>query len=404
MLQLTEDQVKGWLRRRDLPVPAGEVAESAAEAARLARGFGGSAVVKGLIPSGRRGKAGAVNVTGSPKAAADAARALIGRKVNGFEVKAVYVEEQVEVDEELYLAFTFGETRPAVVLSRHGGVDIEQVHANRPEAIVRAEIDPLKGLRPFEAVALWERAGVPGTLLARLGRLSAELFAAFRAADALMLEINPLAVDGSGRLALVGAMMGIDESAVFRHPIWRSYSERDDAASRPRSPGERKVLEADRTLSGGAVRYTELDGDIGLLVGGGGASLLQHDLMLDYGGRPANHTDSSPGPITDKLKVVLEAIVTRPGVRGLLIGYNRLQMARCDVKIEALAAVLREHAVDPRTFPIVVRLVGPAEARARELASGFEGIHYLDESATLEDAVRLIVDLTRRVPGRAPAA
>jgi succinyl-CoA synthetase beta subunit len=126
-------------------------------------------------------------------------------------------------------------------------------------------------------------------------------------------------------------------------------------------------------------------------------------MILARGGRPANHTDSSPGPITDKLTVMLREVLKNPKTRGLLLAYNRLQMARCDTKIEALAGALRESGIDPREFPIVVRLVGPTEDRARELAAQFPGIEYLDDTASLDDAVALIVERTRDKP-RARAA
>jgi succinyl-CoA synthetase beta subunit/citryl-CoA synthetase large subunit len=174
-------------------------------------------------------------------------------------------------------------------------------------------------------------------------------------------------------------------------------------AGRKPTKGELAVEEANRTLPGGAVRYTELDGEIGLLVGGGGASLLVHDMILARGGRPANHTDSSPGPITEKLKVMLREVLSNPKTRGLLLAYNRLQMARCDVKIEALADALRQSGTDPRRFPIVVRLVGPAEQRARDLAAEFPGIEYLDDDASLDDAVERIVARTRGKHGEAAA-
>lgn len=118
-------------------------------------------------------------------------------------------------------------------------------------------------------------------------------------------------------------------------------------------------------------------------------------MILACGGKPANHTDLSPGPITEKLKVILREILSRPNMAGLLVAYNRLQMARCDVKIEALVDALHKTGVDPRKFPIVVRLVGPAEARARELAAEFPGIRYLEEDASLDDAVRIIVEETK---------
>lgn len=399
MLRLTEENAKAWLRARGLPVPRGEAAATAADAGRIATDLGGSVVVKALVPTGRRGKAGAVIVAHSSRDAAAAAKRLIGSTVEGYVVERVYVEEKADIADELYLGFAFGTMAPKIVVSRKGGVDIEETAASDPGAVFTLDIDPLRGLRPWDAIHLWERAGLSGAALSKVARVTSQLAQAFRAADAMVLEINPLAIDGAGEAIAVGTLMGIDENALFRHPEWADAA-LQDASGRRSSAREQRVIQANRTLPGGGVRYQELDGDIGLLVGGGGAGLLQHDLMLAHGGRPANHTDSSPGPITEKLKVILGCIFDNPNVNGLLIGYNIQQMSRCDLKMEALAHVLREKKIDPRRFPIVVRLVGPEEARARAIAAEFPGIHYLSDDASLEDAVRRIVALTARTQAK----
>ena len=395
MLRLTEDRAKAWLRGRALPVPRGEAAQSPEDARRIAAELGRPVVVKALIPSGRRGKAGAVIVAGTAVEAGDAAKRLLGREVEGHRVERVYVEEKADIRDELYLAFTFGTMAPKMVVSRKGGVDIEETAANDPTAVIAEDIDPLRGLKPWDAMRLWERAGLSGPALVNVARVTCALASAFRAADAMVLEINPLTLDAKDEANVVGTLMGIDENALFRHPEWADAALQDGSGRRI-SEREQRVIAANRTLPGGGVRYQELAGDIGLLVGGGGAGLLQHDLMLAHGGRPANHTDSSPGPITEKLKVILGCIFDNPNVSGLLIGYNIQQMSRCDLKMEALAHVLREKKIDPSRFPIVVRLVGPEEAKARAIAAEFPGIHYLSDDASLEDAVRRIVALTVR--------
>ncbi len=394
MIRLTEDKTKSWLAARGLPVPKGVAVNNAQEAADAVTGFGG-AVIKALVATGRRGKAGAVRVVSDAKAARDAATAILGLSVGEHLVERLYVEEKVDIGREFYLAFSFDGRSPSVVASINGGVDIEDVHRNSPESIVHHAVDAVHGVRFWDALALWEAAKAPKESLAGLARITVNVWHAFHDADALTLEINPLAADGKNNLSLVGAMMGIDPNAIFRQPQWQAdASEQGATAGRP-TAGELAVAEANRTLPGGAVRYTELDGEIGMLVGGGGASLLVHDMILARGSRPANHTDSSPGPITEKLKVMLREILRNPNTRGLLLAYNRLQMARCDTKMEALADALRQSGVDPRTFPIVVRLVGPTEQRAREIAAEFPGIEYLDDDASLDDAVALIVQRTR---------
>ena len=393
MIRLTEDKTKAWLAGRGLPVPMGAVADSPSQAAEIIGRFGGG-VIKALVATGRRGKAGAVKLVATAAEAETAAEAVFAARVGGLSVERLYVEEKVSIAKEFYLAFAFDGRLPSVAASINGGVDIEEVHRDSPDSIIHRHVDAVAGMRFWEALELWEAANAPNENLQALAKVTVELWRTFRDADSLTLELNPLAITSDKKVSLVGAMMAVDENALFRQPQWQSESGEQTIGGRKQTKGELAVAEANRKLPGGAVRYTELEGNIGLLVGGGGASLLVHDMILACGGRPANHTDSSPGPITEKLKVMLREILGRPKAAGLLIAYNRLQMARCDVKIEALADALRKTGTNPRKFPIVIRLVGPAEARARELAAEFPGIEYLNEDASLDDAVRLIVERT----------
>ena len=393
-MRLLEDAAKAALRTKGLPVPAGAVAASAADAALAAGGLAagtGRVAVKALVAAGRRGKAGAVELCEAGAAGAAAGR-ILGRELAGQRVDKVYVEEAVDIEAELYVGFVFGPLCARVAASRHGGIDIEQVAHDDPAAVVTRDIDPLEGLKPWHAAALWDEAGVASALVPRLADITVRLHDAFRSCDALMLEVNPLAVTRDGKLSVVGAMMEIDDSALYRHSAWEAAAQESAGpGGRPLTAGERAVAEANRRFPGGATRYTELDGDIGLLVSGGGASLYQHDLILQYGGRPANHTDFSPTPTPDKQVAVLDTIFANPNVRGLLIGCNFLQLVRCDLMVEALAISLRRKGIDPRVFPIVIRLFGPAEAEARAIAAQFLGIRYLPRGASLAQACREIV-------------
>lgn len=399
-MRLTEDHAKAHLRAVGLPVPNGAAVDSPEAAAALARTLGGPVVVKALIPSGRRGKAGAVKHCGSPEAARAAAASLLGQGLLGHMVTRVYVEQQVEIASELYLSFAFGDRAAVVRASTRGGVEIEDVHAMAPNVVASLDIDPLGGLTPWQAIDLWERAGCSGRPLATLGRLTADLYRSFVAADGLMLELNPIALDGEGRPFLVGAMLEVDDDALDRQPAWKAL----EATVNPRSPREQAVVDANRAYPGGDSRYTELDGDIGLLVAGGGAGLLQHDMILALGGRPANHSDMSPAPGTEKLEAVLGSIFANPRTRSLLIGYNYLQMAPCEQVIRALVNAVAKASVDTTRLPIVIRLYGPREAEARALAATLPGIEYLPFATSLEAACRRIVERTREAVAGASTA
>jgi succinyl-CoA synthetase beta subunit/citryl-CoA synthetase large subunit len=391
-MKLTEDLAKSLLRRHGLPVPDGAAARTAEEAGAIAREYGGAAVVKALIAAGRRGKQGLVTVVENEEAAARETSRMLGAQAFGNPITRIYVERRATIARELYLSFAFTDQNMRMVICCEGGVDIETTYARSPEKIVVADVDPLRGLKAWDAVGYWADAGLKGQALAAVGRLTASLYDAFVACDAVMMEINPLTLDDENKPLLVGSMMEIDDSALFRQP--RIEAEGISEASA--NPREAAVILANRSYPGGESRYTELDGNIGLLVAGGGAGLLQHDMIVELGGKPANHTDVSPAPGTEKLEAILDAIFTNPRSRSLLIGYNYLQMARCDQIAEALRISVERNRVNPGRFPIVMRVFGPEEKKAREIAAAIPGVNYLAPDATLEDGCRMIVELTRQ--------
>ena len=387
MPNVTEDKVKSLLRERGIPVPAGGAAATPAEARAVAARIGKPVVVKALVATGRRGKSGAVRFADDPEEAGRAAEAILGTVVNGHLCSEVYLEEKVAIERELYLAFYLEDFPPRILISAEGGVDIESVHRDRPEAVIAVEIDPLRGVPAWDAVELWEQAGIDGRVLAGLGRLTADLYRQFRDADATMLELNPVAITADGPV-VVGAMMTVED------PLLEESGGSDVASGgRPLNERELRVIEANARIPGGMVRYTELDGDIGLWVGGGGAGLVQHDMILAAGGRPANHTDASTvNP--DKVRVLVDAILDNPNVRSLFVSWHYQQMARIEKRVVPVVEALKARNIDPRRFPVVIRMFGPGEELAREAAAELDGIHYLPHGAPLSDGVRLIVDLT----------
>lgn len=390
-MNLTEDIAKRLMRRFNLPVPDGAAGETAGKVGELAAEFGGTVALKALLPTGRRGKSGLVRLVDAADAESVATE-MLGRETELGLVDRIYVEKGADIAQELYLAFSFSDRMPMLTISTDGGVEIEQVHAATPERIVTVPIDPLKGLRPWEAIDLWSRAGLTGRALADVGRLTARLWRAFVDLDAEMIEINPLAISGTGDLSLVGTMIQIDDGALGRHPELSDFP-----SQRPDNPRERLVDEANRSNPGGDARYVELDGDIGLLVAGGGAGLLQHDMIVDLGGRPANHSDTSPAPGTAKTEAVLDAVFSNPRSRSLLIGYNHLQMAPVDRVVEALANSVQRNNIDTSRFPIILRLFGPREAEARALADRIGGVTYLPSGTSLSEGARAIVEATRKI-------
>ena len=397
MIRQLEDDAKSWLRKAGLRVPAGESVASPSDVRRAAAALGGSVVVKALVPAGRRGKAGGVQHAASPDEAAAIAGRLLGQSLAGHPVRELYVEEAIAITRELYLAFMFDDDGPRAVLGAEGGVDIEAIASTGP-GLVSMSIHPLQGAPHWRAVEWWRAAGIRGPLLRELGNVTSRLYNLFVDGDAELLEINPLAVDRQGRAVIVGAMVGIDPASLGRQPQWREVAHRAKPILQ-RTSREERVAAVDADVPGPEARYVELEGDIGLLVGGGGAGLYQQDRMRACGGKPANHSVTPPtGSDTRKLCAVIEAILENPNARALLVGFNYAQMARADIRVATLMEVVERKGIDTERFPIVIRLLGAGEAQARARVAGRRGIHYLPQDASLDDAVRLVVDLAARAP------
>lgn len=369
-MKLSKDVAKGLLRAHGLPVPDGATAEDAAEAARIAERIGGTVTITSLAPIGTPA---ATHRVPAAEARTAAARVLDadGKRGPGH---GVYVERALDLRTQLRCKFAFDDRAPRVTVE--GGVS--------------TDFDPRTGLRAWDAIELWSRTGLYGRDLAEVGRLTSRLWQAFVALDAQVLEVHALTFDAKGRLWLADVMLEIDDDAVSRHPEFANLPDH-----LPANPRERAVALANRAYPGGDARYTELEGDIGLLVAGGGAGLVQHDLIRDLGGRPANHSDISPAPGTEKMEAVLDAIFANDRVRSLLVGWNHLQMAPCDKVIEALVRSIARNQIDTTRFPVVIRLFGPREIEARALAAKLPGVHYLPRSATLADGARAVVAATR---------
>jgi succinyl-CoA synthetase beta subunit/citryl-CoA synthetase large subunit len=396
VIRLLEDDAKRWLRSSGFEVPDGATAATPDDAVRLAAALGGDVMVKALVPSGRRGKAGGVERASSPAAAAAVSGRFLGQPLGDHVVREVYIERAVHVARELYLAFLVDDEGPRVVVSARGGVDIEATSRQTSATLVSVTVDPLRGLTPWRSVDLWRQAGIHGKVLRRLADVTAQLYRLFVSGDAELLEINPLALDEHGELVVVGAMVGIDPAALPRQPQWRDADKRLHPR-RTASPREERVAAVDAAIAGPEARYVELEGDIGLLVGGGGAGLYQQDRMRAWGGRPANHSVTPPtGSDNRKLRAVIEAILEHPNLRAVLVGFNFAQMARADIRVATLVQVLEAKGIDPMRCPIVIRLFGAGEAEARARVAGRPGIHYLAREATLDDAVRLAVELAKK--------
>ncbi|GBD16238.1 Succinate--CoA ligase [GDP-forming] subunit beta [bacterium HR26] len=396
MARLLEHDAKAILAARGIPVPRGQAVSSPEEARRAAVALGRPVVVKALVPVGKRGKSGAVRLAADPEAAGEAAAALLGREVGGFPVERVLVEEAVPVAGERYLAIVLdADGRTVRVLAgREGGIEVEEL-ARREGGIASLELAPCEGLMPFHARQLWRSAGVRGPALPRLGQLTAALHRTFIELEAELLEINPLAETAAGELVATGAVVALDEAALFRQP---ELAERvvSGPAWRPPTALERQVaaINAAEPYRGSA-RYLELEGgDIAFLCGGGGASLLLFDALLRAGGRPANYAEIGGNPTEMKVAALARVVLSKPGVRGLFVAHNLTNNTQVDVLARGVVQALCEAGRLPPDFPVVARETGVNEAEGRAIFEA-AGVRWLGEEVTLSEAARIMVQAMR---------
>jgi succinyl-CoA synthetase beta subunit len=396
MSRVLEHHALELFGRGGIAVPPFHVATTPEEAAAATRDLGGISILKALIPAGGRGKAGAIRRADSPEQAAEVARELLGRTVLHFPVERVLVSAPVAIEKELFVAITFDSMsrRPVVLFSALGGIEIEQILARDPDQLIQREITISLGLAPFAAREIAAAAGIRGRSLVEAGAALAALYRLFRQLDAQTVEINPLAITPEGRVVAPSGVIVLDDQASFRHPELEGMADPELTNGwRPFTPLERRMRDIDHTDPGSSIRFNELeDGDIAFMVTGGGAGLLAFDAILRAGGRPATTFDITPGRVEEKMYLATKAILSRPGLKGLIAGGNISNFIPIDVKVRGVMRALKDLGIDPATFPVVFRFDGPAGETARALAAELPDIQYLDGATSIEDAVRRIVE------------
>lgn len=396
MARILEHHAKQMFATAGIPIPEGYPALSADQAATIAEGMGRPVVIKALVPVGKRGQAGAVQFAEDSRGASQAATDLIGRYIGPYMIDTVLVEERVDIASELYISIIIDrdERRPRIVLSPRGGVSIEDVAREQPGAIVSQTLSISEGLPEFLARELWVQAGLSGPVIPRLGHLTNRLWNLFVQHDLRLIEINPLFVTPEDTIIAGDAVVSVDDSAGFRHPELERFTvPGTDRSWRPMTGLEaraQRVQEQDAYR--GSARYLELDdGNIGFLCGGGGASLLLFDHLVEAGGQPANYAEIGGNPTEAKVAGMTSIVASKPGVEGLFVAHNITNNTQIDVIARGVVQGLRQAGRDPVSFPVVAREAGLHDAEGRQI---FEdaGIHYLGEDTTLAGAAQQMID------------
>ncbi len=350
-MKVHEYQAKAILARYGVAVPRGEVTDSPAEAREIAHRLGGRAVIKAQIHAGGRGKGGGVKLAKTPDEAYDLAKSIIGMTLvtlqtgpSGRLVQKVLVEEALDIARELYLGITIDRGRglPAIMASRSGGMEIEEVAAKDPNAIVREVVDPALGMFPFQARKLAFALGLSGDSFKKSVRFMQALFTAYVETDSSLAEINPLLVTKQGNVLALDAKMTFDDNALFRHA---DIKEMRDLA-------EEDPLEVEASKFG--LNYIKLDGNVGCMVNGAGLAMATMDLVKLAGGEPANFLDVGGGASEEQVKNAFRIILSDKNVKGVLINIFGGIM-RCDIIAKGVVAAVREMGL---SIPVVVRLEG----------------------------------------------
>jgi succinyl-CoA synthetase beta subunit len=373
-MKFLEYQVKERFKTAGIPVPEGRLARTPDEVTRAAGALGPIAI-KAQVPVGGRGKAGGIKLARTPAEARAMAQDVLGMTIKGYKVQEVWCETMVEIARELYLGLTLDRDRRLVVLilSAQGGMEIEDVAAQHPEAIARLHPDPWRGPQPYEIRELIFGAEL-GPLQAALLPLVQKLYGLARTLDAITVEINPLAVTRDGGLVAADGKLEVDDNAIFRH---KDLVGAEEAGEDP--------LEAEAKRR--RLTYVRLDGSIGVIGNGAGLVMNTLDLVQQQGGRAANFLDIGGGAKADVVHNALELLAMDPRVKGILINIFG-GITRGDEVAKGIIDARRDLGLN---LPLVVRMTGTREAEGRKLleAAG------IAPEVTATAAARKIVELAR---------
>ena len=378
-MDLYEYQGKELFRRVGIPVGEGRLATSPDGARQAAEVLGGPVVVKAQVLTGGRGKAGGVKLAGSAHEAEEHAKNIIGLDIKGHVVKRLWIEQASDIAKEYYLSLTFdrGARKPLFMFTTQGGVEIEQVAEENPEALVRLHIDPLEGFHPWQARRLVYGAGVTDSSEQRqIARIVGQLYDAFLRFDAMLCEINPLIVTPEGVVKALDSKFTVDDNALYRHPEIAEM--RDEDAADP--------LEA--LARAKHVTYVKLDGEVGVCGNGAGLTMSTVDVVTFAGGRPANFCDLGGGGDAQGVVDALSVITRDPQVKAIFFNIFG-GITRCDEVARGILQALEEMGLE---LPLVVRLDGTNAEEGRAIL-GEAAPPNLHVAPTMLEAASLAVEL-----------
>ncbi len=387
-MKVHEYQGKGILAEYGIPVPKGEVAGTAAGVRAIAQRVGGRVVIKAQIHAGGRGKGGGIKVADSPEQAERLGAYMLGMTLvtpqtgpEGRVVHRVLVEEAQAIARELYLSVAVDRqtSRPVMIASEAGGMEIEEVAAHTPDKILKEWIDPVLGLRPFQARRLAYALNLPQAQHAPAVALMQGLYRVFLEKDCSLVEINPLIVTQQGYLLALDAKLDFDDNGLFRHPELQTL----------RDLGEENPLEVEASKY--RLNYIKLDGNVGCIVNGAGLAMATMDIIKLAGAEPANFLDVGGGASAETVENAFRILLMDANVRVVLINIFG-GILRCDVFAQGVVQAVRR--ADVR-LPVVVRMEGTNVERGRELLQQ-SGLDFTVATDMQDAAAKVVAVLQRR--------
>jgi succinyl-CoA synthetase beta subunit len=377
-MDLLEYQGKQLFAKHGVPVPDGRPATTVPEAVEATEELGYPVVIKAQVQIGGRGKAGGIKLANDRAEAEEHAKTILGMEIRGFTVHELYVEKASEIDEEYYAAIVFDRSakKPMAMLSRMGGMDVEEVAETDPDAMRMLHVDPLLGLQDFHGRRLAFESGIAEDVVRPVGAMLAKLYDVFVREDATLVEVNPLLITKSREAVALDAKVTVDDNALFRHP---DVAEMRDLSAE--DPQERMAKERGLT-------YVKLDGNVGILGNGAGLVMSTLDVVAQAGGKPANFLDAGGGSKAEAITSAVEVILSDDKVNAVLFNIFG-GITRCDEVARGLIEAFEQIKPD---VPFVVRLDGTNDKEGRALLAEADLPNVHTESTMLGSAEK-VVDL-----------
>jgi succinyl-CoA synthetase beta subunit len=379
-MDLLEYQGKQLFARHGVPVPDGQPARTVEDAVAAADQIGYPCAIKAQVQIGGRGKLGGIKIANDRNEAQEHSRAILGMDIRGLTVHELWIEGASQIAAEYYASVVFDRSAkaPLVMLSTKGGMDIEAVADEDPDAIATLHVDPLLGFQEFHGRRLAYEAGVDADVVRPIGAMLAKLYEVFTDEECTLVEVNPLIITPDRDVRALDAKVTLDGNALYRHG--QNAELRDLSAEDPQ-----EVMAKERGLT-----YVKLDGDIGILANGAGLSMSTLDVVAEAGGAPANFLDAGGGSRADAITAAVEVILSDPKVKAVLFNIFG-GITRCD---EVAKGLIEAFAQIDVSVPFVVRLDGTngEEGRALLAQANLAGVH---TEATMDGAAATVVALAK---------